>query len=60
MEFAYGGGGLNDTVNYTFGKCALIRHLPVNYDEIKGQKQIDNMCDIVFQLTSGGEKGFGA
>ncbi len=50
-------GGLSDTVNYTFGKCALLRHLPVNYDEIKGPKQIQAFADIVIQLTRGGEKG---
>ena len=50
-------GGLSDTVNYTFAKCTLLRHLPVNYDEIKGARQVQAMADIVLQLTQGGEKG---
>jgi Domain of unknown function (DUF927) len=50
-------GGLTDTVNYTFAKCTLLRHLPINYDEIKGVKQIANMVEVVLQLTGGSEKG---
>jgi hypothetical protein len=50
-------GGLNDTVNYTFAKCATLRHLPIIYDEIKGEKQTKAMVDLVFQLTRGSEKG---
>jgi hypothetical protein len=50
-------GGLNDTVNYTFAKCAQLRHLPVFYDEIKGEQQLRDMTKIAFQLTRGQEKG---
>ena len=50
-------GGLSDTVIYTFAKCATLRHLPVFYDEIKGDPQIKNMVNIAFQLTGGREKG---
>ena len=50
-------GGLTDTVNYTFAKCATLRHLPIYYDEIKGEKQIKAMVELVFQLTGGHEKG---
>lgn len=50
-------GGLNDTVNYTFAKCATLRHLPIYYDEIKGEKQTKAMVELVFQLTGGHEKG---
>ena len=50
-------GGLSDTVNYTFAKAGTLRHLPVFYDEIKGEKQIANMVQIAFQLTGGHEKG---
>ena len=50
-------GGLNDTINYTFSKCATLRHLPIYYDEIKGEKQTKAMVELVFQLTGGHEKG---
>ena len=50
-------GGLSDTVNYTFAKCATLRHLPIYYDEIKGEKQTRAMVELVFQLTGGREKG---
>jgi hypothetical protein len=50
-------GGLTDTVNYTFAKCSTLRHLPVFYDEIKGEKGIRDMVAIAFQLTGGREKG---
>ena len=50
-------GGLSDTVNYTFSKCATLRHLPIYYDEIKGEKQTKAMVELVFQLTGGREKG---
>ena len=50
-------GGLNDTTNYTFAKCATLRHLPIYYDEIKGEKQTKAMVELVFQLTGGHEKG---
>ena len=52
-------GGLDDTVVYTFSKCAALRHLPMFYDEIKGEPQIKNMTRIAFQLTGGREKGRG-
>ena len=50
-------GGLSDTVIYTFSKCATLRHLPVFYDEIKGEQQLKDMTKIAFQLTGGREKG---
>ena len=50
-------GGLSDTINYTFAKCATLRHLPIYYDEIKGEKQIRSAVELVFQLTGGKEKG---
>ena len=50
-------GGLTDTINYTFNKAATLRHLPIFYDEIKGEVQINNMVQVAFQLTSGHEKG---
>jgi Domain of unknown function (DUF927) len=49
--------GLADTVNYTFAKAAALRHLPLYYDEIKGAKQIQNFCDIIFQMSGGHDKG---
>jgi hypothetical protein len=50
-------GGLSDTVIYTFAKCATLRHLPLFYDEIKGEKQMKAMTELAFQLTGGREKG---
>ena len=50
-------GGLSDTVIYTFAKCAMLRHLPLFYDEIKGEKQLKAMTELAFQLTGGREKG---
>jgi hypothetical protein len=50
-------GGLSDTVNYTFAKCSTLRHLPIFYDEIKGERQLKDMTQIAFQLTGGREKG---
>jgi hypothetical protein len=50
-------GGLSDSVVYTFAKCATLRHLPVFYDEIKGEQQLRDMTKIAFQLTGGREKG---
>lgn len=50
-------GGMEDTVNYVFAKCAALRHLPVYHDEIKGEKQIEGMCQLAFSLTRGKNKG---
>jgi Domain of unknown function (DUF927) len=50
-------GGLSDTITYTFAKCATLRHLPLFYDEIKGEKQFKAMVELAFQLTGGHEKG---
>lgn len=50
-------GGLTDTVNFTFAKCATLKHLPIIYDEIKGEKPTKSMVELVFQLTRGSEKG---
>ena len=50
-------GGLSDTIIYTFSKLATLRHLPVFYDEIKGEKQLKAMTELAFQLTGGHDKG---
>jgi hypothetical protein len=50
-------GGYSDTVNYTFDKCSAVQHLPVIFDEVKGEQQTDNFVKLVFELTSGHEKG---
>ena len=50
-------GGMTDTPTYTFSKLATLKHLPVFYDEIKGEKQIAAMTILAFQLTGGHEKG---
>ena len=50
-------GGFSDTVNYTFAKCASVQHLPVIFDEVKGELQTDNFVRLVFELTGGHEKG---
>ena len=49
-------GGLNHTVNYTFAKCATLGHLPIYYDEIKGDKQTKAMVELYSSLP-GDEKG---
>jgi hypothetical protein len=48
---------MTDTPTYTFAKLATLKHLPVFYDEIKGEKQIQAMTLLAFQLTGGHEKG---
>ncbi len=50
-------GGLSDTVIFTFSKAATLRHLPLFYDEIKGERQLRDMTLLAFQLTGGREKG---
>ena len=50
-------GGFNDTLNYVFQKATRLQHLPLIYDEIKGNKQVDNFCDTVFTLTGGKNRG---
>lgn len=49
-------GGFTDTVNYTFSKCANIQHLPVIYDEVKGDQSAD-IVRLALGMTAGREKG---
>jgi hypothetical protein len=49
--------GLTDTNSYVFSRAGDLKHLPLYYDEIKGDEQISAFCKIVFQLTGGGGKG---
>lgn len=48
--------GLDDTANSVLGKMGQIRSLPMYWDEIKSESQINQFCSIVFQLTGGREK----
>jgi Domain of unknown function (DUF927) len=49
--------GLNDTVNMAMNKAGQIRHLPLNWDEVKTKIQFSNLSNIIFQMTEGREKG---
>jgi Domain of unknown function (DUF927) len=50
-------GGYSDTVNFTFAKCSNVQDLPVIFDEVKGEQQTANFVELIFELTSGHEKG---
>lgn len=47
---------LNDTINSVFGKIGVLRHLPVFWDELKGDDDINKFVRIAFQLSEGKEK----
>ena len=49
--------GLNDTMNMAIHKAGQIRHLPLNWDEVKTKQQFTNLASIIFQMTEGREKG---
>jgi hypothetical protein len=49
--------GLNDTINMAMNKAGAIRHLPLNWDEVKTKQQFGNLASIIFQMTEGREKG---
>ena len=49
--------GLNDTINMAMHKAGQIKHLPLNWDEVKTRSQFTNLSSIVFQMTEGREKG---
>lgn len=49
-------GGLNDTANATFQRAGLTRNLPLIWDEIKTDKQINAFVDTIFTMTGGREK----
>jgi hypothetical protein len=49
--------GLNDTINMAMNKAGAIRHLPLNWDEVKTRSQFTNLSSIIFQMTEGREKG---
>lgn len=49
--------GLNDTINMAMNKAGAIRHLPLNWDEVKTRQQFGNLANIIFQMTEGREKG---
>ena len=38
-------------------KAGQIRHLPLNWDEVKSKQQLGNLSSIIFQMTEGREKG---
>lgn len=49
--------GLSDTINSVFGKAGNLRHLPLLFDEIKGERETKAFIQLLFQLTGGKEKG---
>lgn len=49
--------GLTDTINSVFGKAGNLRHLPLLFDEIKGERETKSFIQLLFQLTGGKEKG---
>lgn len=49
--------GLSDTINSVFGKAGNLRHLPLLFDEIKGDRETKAFIQLLFQLTGGKEKG---
>lgn len=49
--------GLDDTTNFVLKKMGALRSLPMYWDEIKSDEQINRFCSIVFNMTGGREKG---
>lgn len=48
---------LGDTANAAMNRAGLIRHLPLNWDEIKTKQQFGTLASLIFQMTEGREKG---
>ena len=47
---------LNDTGNSITHKMAVTRHLPAYWDEVRGDENVRNLIQLIFQLTQGKEK----
>ena len=52
-----GMSGLDDTVNFVMAKAAMLKCLPICYDEIKTAEQTKNLANLIHNLTRGTEKG---
>jgi hypothetical protein len=52
-----GMSGLDDTLNFVMAKAAMLNCLPLCYDEIKTMAQVNNLSDLIHNLTRGVEKG---
>lgn len=48
--------GLSDTVNSTLNKLGKIKHIPLFWDEFKGDRDMDTFARFGFDLSSGKEK----
>ena len=49
--------GLSDTLNQTIDTMATLKNIVQCWDELKGQKQIEQFAQIIFELSRGREKG---
>jgi hypothetical protein len=47
---------LTDTINAVQHKMGSLRHLPITWDELKGEKNLKAMAQMVFDVYSGREK----
>ena len=52
-----GKGGLDSTTNSTMNRIGALRNLPLMWDEIRGQEQEAKFAKMLFQLSTGMEKG---
>jgi hypothetical protein len=48
---------MDDTENMLFKKAGTIRHLPLFWDEVKGEDQTKRFVSITFKISGGQEKG---
>jgi hypothetical protein len=48
---------LDDTANYLIGKLAMLRNMPLYYDDVKGKGITDEMLKLIFAVTLGRSKG---
>lgn len=47
---------IQDTTNSVMGKLAALRHLPVYWDELKLQDEMEEIVKIIFRVVSGRDK----
>jgi len=48
---------LDDTANYLVAKLAMLRNMPLYYDDVKGKGVTDEMLKLIFAVTLGRSKG---
>lgn len=48
---------LDDTANYLIAKLAMLRNMPLYYDDVKGKGVTDEMLKLIFAVTLGRSKG---